>query len=156
MLYTVAMVSRSHLTNKCLLYFRCKIYTEIPLGCTLKKIDECCYEPDCSHPGNMGASATTNQIIARTSVQSSTSIESAGTNAASSNGTSVASSSGNDTTSASEKTGRRILSKQGQGGKVGTGMANAPNTGQFSCRLVKINVTWLDMQYVTSSLRYRM
>lgn len=103
----------------------------------------------------MGASATTNQIITRTSVQSSTSIESAGTNAASSNGTSVTSSSGNDTTSASEKTGR-ILSKQGQGGKVGTGMANAPNTGQFSCRLVKINVTWLDMQYVTSSLRYRM
>lgn len=44
-------------------FFRCKIYTDLPAGCILRKADECCYKPVCSNSVTEATDGKSGQII---------------------------------------------------------------------------------------------
>jgi len=107
---------------------RCKIYTNLPQGCILKKIDECCFEPDCTNQvtSNIGTVATSNAIIEKTVDQSATHKLTANTHIVKTNNTSTR---GTIVTNVSDMVGDRMLSKQKRGGKVGTDKSDTPAGG---------------------------
>lgn len=122
---------------------RCKIYSEIPPDCVLRKVDNCCFEPVCGNQGNVGTSATTHQVVSKTIIESSP--NDASTNQVLSQTSQKAtvvketsvSSSGTKTNQAMTSTLDRIIPKQKRGGKSGTSMMSSALTG-FDTSLVAI------------------